>query len=173
MLLRGLNFTSPFLFSSRTVLHRARCFTMGKESFELSHIPACSFPDLHPSPGCSCVWGNNLLRWQLQKSITPWMPWAWRTETAQKHATAHWHLYTAPHHTSSAGTEATDENICSKTFSVLSLRFGVVFFLGDFLLSSCRLTLSFTYCELYIYNGNCFILPSLSSDSCMGQRWRD
>lgn len=133
MLLRGLNFTSSFLFSSRTVLHRAYCFTMGKESFELSHVPACCFPDLHPSPGCSCAWGNNLLRWQLQKSITPWMPWAWRTETAQKHATAHWHLYMAPHHTSSAGTEATDENICSKTFSVLSLRFGVVFFSWWFL----------------------------------------
>lgn len=53
----------------------------GIKCFELSHTPAHSFPSLHPSGGCSCSQGNNLLGWWLWKSTTSWT--GWRTETAQ------------------------------------------------------------------------------------------
>lgn len=67
---------------------------------------------------------------------------SWRANKAQQH------------HTSTAGTAATDKNSFSKTFYSACLRS----FLGDFLLTSYSFTLSFNDCELCILEFPC-VMP--------------
>lgn len=128
MLLRGLSFAfgdCPLLLPSGSVTHGACCFTKATQGCEPSH--SCSFFSSHPSCGCSCAWGNNWLMWETASYHE-------QPGELKEHRTTPLHLYMEPHHTSSAGTAATDGSIWSKTFYVLCLKFG-----GFFLVISCCL----------------------------------
>lgn len=148
MLTSGLNFTFNdcllFCFHTREC-STEQCFTKEKQYFELSHIPACFSLYWYPRGGCSCADGNNLPRWQSQKSIMPWT--AWRTDTAQKHAMACGPLYIEPHHTSSAGTAVADENICSKTFCSTLLEIFI-----SFLVISCCFPIHIPFLPMTVNN---------------------